>query len=208
MYSQRARRDHQPRLTELVPTRYRTLAVWLAVGLAAVGAVVAIDTWLPQLVRWLHAEGNPALELTGHRPLAVWMSSLLLGSGGLVALLLYSLRRHRVDDYHGRYRVWLWGAALWFCLSLDEATSLHTLAQILCTSWSVRWSELGSRLELVVRSDAGGTHGSPDRGNASFATGSDGADAGGRVVAVGGERADVGGLARVQVLRYSSPPAV
>jgi hypothetical protein len=35
------------------------------------------------------------------------------------------VRRHRCDDYCGRYRIWLWAALCWFLLSLDETSSLH-----------------------------------------------------------------------------------
>lgn len=136
-YNERARRDHQPRLIDLLPTRYRALAAWLGVALTAVALTVAADVWLPVLVQRLHAD--PSTNLSLGRPLAVWLSSLLLFSGGLMSVLLYSIRRHRVDDYHGRYRVWLWAAAAWFILSLDETTSLHGLGQALCASWSARY---------------------------------------------------------------------
>ena len=43
----------------------------------------------------------------------------------MTAVLIYTLRRHRLDDYGGRYRLWLWAAACWFVMSMDEACTLH-----------------------------------------------------------------------------------
>jgi len=42
-----------------------------------------------------------------------------------VAVLVFTVRRHKTDDYRGYYRVWLWAAMCWFLLSLDETASLH-----------------------------------------------------------------------------------
>src|SRR6185437_14927387 len=39
--------------------------------------------------------------------------------------VIYYVRRHRQDDYHARYRIWLWASAVWFLMSLDEGASLH-----------------------------------------------------------------------------------
>ena len=66
-----------------------------------------------------------AFELGGKGSLAAWFSSLALLAASLVAVLVYTVRRHRMDDYHGRYRVWLWAALCWFLMATDAAASLH-----------------------------------------------------------------------------------
>ena len=43
----------------------------------------------------------------------------------MAALLVYSIRRHRIDDYQGRYRIWLSAAAVCFLLATDHAASLR-----------------------------------------------------------------------------------
>jgi hypothetical protein len=46
--------------------------------------------------------------------------------------MVYGLRRHRLDDYRGRYRIWLWGALGCLLASIDAATALHAaLASLL-----------------------------------------------------------------------------
>ena len=56
---------------------------------------------------------------------ANWLSSTLLVGGSLLALVTLGIRMHRVDDYRGRYRVWLWTAAALLLGSLDAATGIH-----------------------------------------------------------------------------------
>jgi hypothetical protein len=43
----------------------------------------------------------------------------------LAAILVYTIRRHKNDDYHGRYRIWIWAAFCWTLLSVDEVSNLH-----------------------------------------------------------------------------------
>jgi hypothetical protein len=45
-----------------------------------------------------------------------------------LCVLTYSLRRHKADDYRGRYRVWLWAAAAALWLSMDATAGLRQLA--------------------------------------------------------------------------------
>ena len=49
----------------------------------------------------------------------------MLLAGSVTALLVYAVRRHRTDDYPGRYRIWLWAAGCWFLLATDQAASLR-----------------------------------------------------------------------------------
>jgi hypothetical protein len=44
-----------------------------------------------------------------------------------MSLLIYSIRRHKLDDYRGRYRWWLVGAAAWFVMSVDATCGIHQL---------------------------------------------------------------------------------
>ena len=64
-------------------------------------------------------------DLAGRGSLAAWFSSLALLAASLVAVLVYSVRRHQMDDYQGRYRVWLWAALCCFLMASDAAAGLH-----------------------------------------------------------------------------------
>ena len=92
--------------------------------------------------------GVAAFDLGGKGSLAAWFSSLMLLAASLVAVLVYTVRRHRMDDYRGRYRVWLWAALCWFLMATDAAASLHEGFRDLMTA-AHRHSAAGRRLDLV-----------------------------------------------------------
>jgi len=124
----------QPRLVDLVPRRYSTVAVGMVVGLAMVAALEALYAWMPQLSK-LAGDGRlAALDLDGEGSLGVWFSSTTLALASLISLVVYSVRKHRQDDYNARYRVWLWAAAAWLMMSVDEGASLHEgFKDVMCT---------------------------------------------------------------------------
>ena len=66
-----------------------------------------------------------SLDLNVKGSLGNWYSTLSLLAAAAAAMIVYSVRRHRVDDYQGRYRIWLWAAACWFLLATDQAASLR-----------------------------------------------------------------------------------
>jgi hypothetical protein len=66
-----------------------------------------------------------AFDLAGAGSLSSWFSSLILLAASVAALAVYTIRRHKTDDYHGRYRIWLWAALCWFLAATDVAANLH-----------------------------------------------------------------------------------
>jgi hypothetical protein len=117
--------DEQSRLTDLVPTRLPAFLIPLVLGTAVIAGLEALYAWMPQLARFATDGRVAAFDLDGEGSLAVWFSSMTLAAAGLVAIVVYTVRRHKVDDYHGRYRIWLWAASCWLLMSLDETASLH-----------------------------------------------------------------------------------
>lgn len=125
-YSDAALATNQWPITALIPTRGSTLAVMALAGLIVVTLLNLLHAELPRLARLCGgAEGLAALDLTARGSLAGWFSSLLLAWSAIMAAQTYNLRRYRVDDYKGRYRVWLWVPVLLVVASIDAATGLH-----------------------------------------------------------------------------------
>ena len=134
----------QLRMTDLVPRRLLSYLLLLKVGLAAIGGLMALYVWIPDL---LHApQLRPAMaDLGSCGSLGNWFASLLLLAAGLLAIIIYSVRRYKVDDYHGRYHVWLWAAACWFLMATDVAASLHQgLQQVMISLTHARIAGDGS----------------------------------------------------------------
>jgi hypothetical protein len=117
--------DQEPRLTDLVPLWLPVFLIPLTVGLAIIAGLEALYAWMPQFASMTTDGRIAAFDLDGEGSLAVWFSSMTLAAAGLVAILVFLVRRHKVDDYHGYYRIWLWAAMCWFLMSLDETASLH-----------------------------------------------------------------------------------
>ncbi len=117
--------DRQPRLTDLVPQRYTSFALVFCSGLAMIAILEAAHFWMPHLSAYAGGERLAMFDLADSSSLGVWLSSTLLAGAALGALVVYYVRRHKADDYHGRYRVWLWAAACWLLMSVDTSSSLH-----------------------------------------------------------------------------------
>jgi len=118
--------DDQLRLTDLIPRRLTTFILLFLGGVACVLGLEALYAWMPELMPLTH-ENSPvaAFDLDGEGSLAVWFSSVVLLLAGVAALIVYYVRRHKNDDYQGRYRIWLAAAACWVVMSIDETSSLH-----------------------------------------------------------------------------------
>ena len=117
--------DSYPRLIDLIPHKRSTLAILFLAGIAVVAGLETLYHFMPQWSAGTTDGRIAAFDLDGEGSLAVWFSSTTLSAAGLVALLIYAVRQHKADDFHGHYRVWLWASAVWFLMSIDECGSLH-----------------------------------------------------------------------------------
>ena len=117
--------DEQPSLTDLVPMRSASYLLILLVSGGIIGGLLALYSWMPSLSDMTTDGRVAAFDLDGEGSLAVWFSSATLALAAATALLVFTVRRFRRDDYHGRYRVWIWAAAVFLLMSIDETASLH-----------------------------------------------------------------------------------
>jgi hypothetical protein len=126
-YTPAARAEHQPRISDLLPLRPWTLWVWFLTGLSL---VVAHATLYTCYLHW-HDPRLPmdlsALNLDGPRNLARWTSSCLLLASALLAAQILRLRRHRIDDYRARYRLWYYVGVVLVLGSVDTIAGLHRI---------------------------------------------------------------------------------
>ncbi len=113
------------RLVDLVPRRYLTLALWFFAGLLTIAALEGLYYLMPRLAQHASDGRIAAFDLDDEGSLAAWFSSTTLLLASLTAWLVYGVRRHKPDDYHGRFRIWLGAGLLWMLMSIDEAASLH-----------------------------------------------------------------------------------
>jgi len=128
-YTDAALVENQPRITDLIPQRLWTLAVTVLSALAAVALVLALYAHSDWGARWLGEQNLAALHPMTRGSLSSWLSSALLGLAAIGSVAVFSIRRHRIDDYKGRYRVWLGMSAVCLLASIDATTALHRVPQ-------------------------------------------------------------------------------
>jgi hypothetical protein len=143
------------------------LAALFAGGLVSIAALQAAYYFAVHSPLW--ASGSlAAADLARSNSLAGWCSAFIMFAAGVTALFIYSLRRYRLDDYRGRYRVWLGAAALWMIMSIDGLANIRSAVRALGIAfsgytgpgdgvvwWLAPWSMLilwfGIRMVLDVR---------------------------------------------------------
>ena len=123
-YHEAAQRAFQPALTSLIPRRPLTHFFLACFGLSTV--LFVVDAWVitlehPRLLRDL-----VFLNPTAPGSLMDWLVHGLCMAAAAAAGLIYLVRRHRVDDYRGRYRWWLWVAGCCLLASTDATTHFST----------------------------------------------------------------------------------
>jgi hypothetical protein len=98
--------------------------VWFG-GLALI-AVIHV------LYRYVYVAANESLrecltsfDVLARGSLASWFAGVVLAVSAFASLLVYQIRRHRTDDYRGRYRWWLWLVPLLLLLSVSASTGWH-----------------------------------------------------------------------------------
>lgn len=114
-------------MIDLLPLRSWTLSVWFLTGLCV---VVAHATLYAGYLHWQHSVlpiDLSALHLSGPQTLIRWTSSCMLLLSALFAFQILHLRRHRIDDYRARYRVWYYVIAALLLGSMDLVAGLHRM---------------------------------------------------------------------------------
>ncbi|MDA0660422.1 MAG: hypothetical protein O3C60_16495 [Planctomycetota bacterium] len=96
----------------------------------------------------------PWLDLHRVDSLATWMYTVTLWLCVGWAAFLYQLRRHRIDDYRGRYRLWVWLAVLWGLASFDVVVGMHDTCRALANRYLAQgvlpeWASSGN-LYMVI----------------------------------------------------------
>ena len=124
-YSPAVLAERQPRVSDFVPVRPFAVLFLILIGLTGVAAIETIYIYLATLPLASAAEYLAAFDVGQPGSLASYYSALVLAVGAAGALVIYGIRSHRVDDYRGHYRIWLWSAAALALASLDAATGLH-----------------------------------------------------------------------------------
>jgi hypothetical protein len=138
-YSDAAGVEHHPQITDFVPRRYRTIGLLVLVGAVTTSGLALLHYFAPMLAARLGSTEVAGFEIAAPGNLAGWVEAVTLLLASVTCALVYSIRRHRIDDIRGRYRIWLAASAACLLMSANSVASLHqTLAHSLgyVTGWT------------------------------------------------------------------------
>ncbi len=137
-YSDAADVENHPQVTDFVPRRYSTIALLVLVGVASTASTAAIHYFVLPIATSLGMRST-AFDLAARGNLQSWLAAVVLLCASSFCVMTYSIRRHRIDDFRGRYRVWLGAALACLILSANSVAGLHqVLADVLTrlTGWT------------------------------------------------------------------------
>jgi hypothetical protein len=123
-YTAAARRENHPRATDFLPRRAFSIAGWFVLAVLTLAGL--LFCYAKSADEGVADAGLVSLfDASQGGSLAGWFSSMLFAFAAIACVLVYCVRRHKVDDYRGRYRLWLWCAAAWLAMSVDATANLH-----------------------------------------------------------------------------------
>jgi len=131
-YGQGATAFADLRLRDLIPRRRRFVAAWFTLALFTISAIIAAHLGRAAIGEWLQLSSVPGIDLSQPANLAAWFTSVAYGGAGLLATIIYGLRRFRLDDYAGHYRLWLFVVPSLFLASFCSIVPLHEVWSLVC----------------------------------------------------------------------------
>lgn len=162
-YSQAVRRTCQQRMVQLIPIRRGTLTVvlvgmwmiwvglvfahyWLhvpaaSIAAAAGSAVLNATATVPASAASTKLPIFELFNLRSSNSIAHWLTCQLWMLTALAAWMNFQLRRHKLDDYRARYRIWAVLACAALFSSFDASSSFLYLLGMSVDGWTR--SEIG-----------------------------------------------------------------
>lgn len=139
-YGEQANIENHPQVTDFVPRRKLAVFTTVLAGVGTAAATAAIAHYSETIAAAL--PGVTASELSAGMAggVSAWTTVIAMLMIALLAKLTFSLRRHRVDDYAGRYRVWKWIGFGALAMSVNAVAPAHGLlakAAVSATGWSL-----------------------------------------------------------------------
>jgi hypothetical protein len=139
-YGEMASIEHHPQISDYVPRRKRAVIATLVGGASVAAAAAATMHFAPTIAAAIPSATAEQIadQLAGGA--IAWTSAVALLAIAGLARLVHSLRRHRVDDTRGRYRVWKWIVGGSIAASVNAVVGLHTIVAataVAVTGWSL-----------------------------------------------------------------------
>jgi hypothetical protein len=137
-YSQEVRRACQQRMVAVIPVRRLSLGLYLGLSLFVFSALIAAHYYF-------HVLGSPQMRqlpiaylfhLRSPHSIAQWLGTHLWLLTAIVGVLIFQIRKHRLDDYQASYRIWLGMIAAALFASFDGSSSVLMLFGTSIDGWA------------------------------------------------------------------------
>lgn len=137
-YSHSVRRTCQHRLVQFIPVRKLSLtgAVAASVSVPLLLLTLHYLVFVSGTLDWSRHPMSALLNASSPRSLAAWLSSHLWLLCLAATVLTFRLRKHKLDDYEGEYRLWFWLVFTCAIGSIDSTTRLTDLFGAALDRWS------------------------------------------------------------------------
>jgi len=147
-YSQAVRRTCQQRMVQLIPVRRGTLTIVLACMWILWGGLLYSHYWIHVRIPSTSTTATSSnasfaslpvsqlFHLRSSHSISHWLTCQLWMFTALAAWMIFRLRRHKLDDYRAKYRIWAVLAIVALFSSFDASSSGLYLLGISIDGWA------------------------------------------------------------------------
>ncbi|MBX3423749.1 MAG: hypothetical protein KF752_19505 [Pirellulaceae bacterium] len=133
------------RFVQLIPVRRRSFLTIIAASVTVVAGLLIAHYQVYVSGHWPWYGHPLALALDAAHPhsIAAWLGSHLWLLCLFCTTLTFQIRRHKLDDYNGEYRLWFWLVPTCILGSIDSTTHVSELFGLALDRWTqlnIGWS--------------------------------------------------------------------
>ncbi|UUO06971.1 hypothetical protein M4951_01350 [Blastopirellula sp. J2-11] len=142
-YSSQALLERRVRIVDLIPLHWTSVGAYYLLGIVLIGLLATLHYYVSQKASFA--------DLTTVNSLGGWLAIIAFWTATQAALVIYRIRRHRLDDYRGRYHVWLWAVAVLGIAGIDLLVDFrHPLGQLIEQASGRQFADLEHGWALLV----------------------------------------------------------
>jgi len=125
-YGAGANIENHPQITDYVPRRFRIIALILLGGIALAIITETVANSATAINEKLSLATPDSITSIFSDRVTAWTSTItLFVTAVYMRLIVFPLRRHRVDDTRGQYRIWKTASTLCILLSINSVAGAH-----------------------------------------------------------------------------------